>query len=200
MHEHFVDLGRYVPGLACEIRYATDHNLTGHPLSGYTVPKALGTVEMGNALRLAMLEAKSKGYGLLVYDAYRPQKAVNDFILWSAMPEDYLTKDEFYPEFPRDRLFSLGFLARRSGHSRGSTIDLTLTENGEPLDMGTGFDFMGIESHVVWDGILPEHLHRRRILYDIMKTAGFRSYQNEWWHFTLENEPFPDTYFDFDIE
>ena len=200
MDDRFVDLCVYVPGLNCEIRYATDHCLAGHPLAGYHAGKAVGTRELGDAMRLAMLEARSMGYGLLVYDAYRPQKAVDDLVAWCALPEDGRTKGEFYPALTKERLIPEGYIAERSGHSRGSTIDLTLTQGGEPVDMGTAFDFMGEESHVVWDGIRPEHLERRRALARIMETAGFRPYRNEWWHFTLKGEPYPETYYDFDIE
>ena len=201
LREGFVRLCDYVPGLRQELRYATAHNLTGHPLAGYLSPDAVGTVELGDALRRALAAARARGFGLLVYDAYRPQKAVTDFVTWSLQPEDGLTKAEFYPRVDKERLFREGYIARRSGHSRGSTVDLTLTDsNGRPIDMGTGFDFMDDLSHhgAFLDSSTPGR--NRRMLLDIMLENGFLPYQNEWWHYRLKDEPYPDTCFDFDID
>ena len=139
----FVDLTEAVPGVLTEVRYATGHNLTGHPLAGYTAPRALATREAAQALAVAFAQARRLGYGMLVYDAYRPQKAVDDFVRWSRLPEDGTTREEFYPRLDKGQLFPLGYIALRSGHSRGSTIDLTLTDaSGRPVDMGGGFDLM----------------------------------------------------------
>ena len=129
MKSGFVDLAEYLPGLAVEARYATAENLTGHPLAGYRAEKALATVEAAQALRIAFDLARELGYGMMVYDAYRPQKAVDDFVRWSEAPEDGLTKARYYPALEKTRLFPLGYIARKSGHSRGSTIDLTLTKD-----------------------------------------------------------------------
>lgn len=197
----FVDLCTYVEGLRCEIRYATTHNLTGHVLAGYKVSKAIGTRQLGDALRKAIYYAQKAGHGLLIYDAYRPQKAVEDFVTWSKQPEDEVTKQEFYPYINKEDLFPMGYIAHRSGHSRGSVVDLTLTDSsGMPVDMGTGFDLMDESSH---HGGIPSNTQatqNRELLKQIMIQAGFAPYENEWWHYRLINEPFPDTYFDFDIE
>lgn len=201
MREGFVDLVEAVPGIRVEVRYATAHNLTGHPLAGYLVPKALATAEAATALSTAFQEARQLGYGMLVYDAYRPQKAVDDFVRWSREPENGGTKAEFYPDLDKTMLFPLGYIAERSGHSRGSTIDLTLTDAaGQPVDMGTGFDFMGERSHHGAAGLTEAQTRNREILRELMARAGFAPYENEWWHYRLKEEPYPDTYFDFDIK
>ena len=195
----FVDLAEYIPGLAVEARYATHHNLTGHPLAGYRAQKALARVEAAQALRCAFALAQQLGYGMLIYDAYRPQKAVDDFVRWSQQPEDDLTRAEFYPALEKTQLFPLGYIARKSGHSRGSTIDLTLTRDGVPVDMGGGFDLMDERSHHNAPGLTAEQEHNRRMLCAVMGYAGFAPYECEWWHYRLMKEPYPDCYFDFDI-
>lgn len=199
MEQGFVDLAQAVPGVTTEIRYATAHNLTGHPLAGYLAEKAIATREAASALNLAFDLAKQLGYGMLIYDAYRPQKAVDDFIRWSEKPEDNLTRAEFYPEQDKTRLFDLGYIARRSGHSRGSTIDLTLTKDGVPVDMGGGFDLMDQRSHHNAPGLTAEQQRNRRVLCAMMAYAGFAPYECEWWHYRLMKEPYPDKYFNFDI-
>lgn len=200
MHPGFVDLAAYIPGVAVEARYASHHNLTGHPLAGYRANKALATREAADALAKAAEVFRGMGYGLLVYDAYRPQKAVNDFVIWSGEPEDGSTRAEFYPALQKDQLFPLGYIARSSGHTRGSTIDLTLTRDGQPIDMGTGFDLMDDTSHHGAAGMTHEQERNRALLRGVMCWAGFAPYENEWWHYRLMSEPYPDTYFDFDIE
>ena len=199
MHE-FVDLTEAVPGVLAEVRYATSHNLTGHPLAGYTAPRALATREAAQALAIAFAQAQRLGYGMLVYDAYRPQKAVDDFVRWSRLPEDGETREEFYPHLDKGQLFPLGYIALRSGHSRGSTIDLTLTDAaGRPVDMGGGFDLMDERSHHNAPGLTAEQERHRRTLCALMAYAGFAPYECEWWHYRLMKEPYPDEAFDFDI-
>lgn len=201
MREDFVDLAQAVPGLRTEIRYATANNLTGHPLAGYRAPKALATRQAAEALGRAFAQCQAMGYGLLVYDAYRPQKAVDDFVRWSLEPETGATKAAFYPGLEKAALFPLGYIARQSGHSRGSTIDLTLTDaQGRPVDMGTTFDFMGEASHHGAPGLSEPQQAHRALLRGVMAWAGFAPYENEWWHYRLMGEPFPEAYFDFDIE
>lgn len=200
MHQGFVDLAQAVPGIAVEARYATAHNLTGHPLAGYRANKALGAREMAEALKTAYDLAVKLGYGMLIYDAYRPQKAVQDFVVWAQQPEDGKTKAEFYPELTKEDLFPMGYIAERSGHTRGSVVDLTLTKNGVPVDMGTGFDMMSDLSHHNNRSVTPEQQHNRAVLRAIMAYAGFDCYSAEWWHYRLMDEPYPDQYFDFDIE
>ena len=199
MHEHFVNLAETIPGLQVELRYATAHNLTGHPLAGYRAEKALLTQEAASALARAAEEFRRLGFGLLVYDAYRPQKAVTDFVIWSQEPENGLTKAEFDPQLAKEKLFSMGYIALKSGHSRGSTVDLTLTKEGKPVDMGTGFDWMTAKSHHGAPGLTPEQEAHRALLRGVMAWAGFEPYECEWWHYRLMGEPFPETYFDFDI-
>ena len=199
MEEGFVDLCGAVPGLRAEIRYATAHNLTGRPLAGYLAPRALGTRESAAALQKAMEAARRMGYGLLVYDAYRPQKAVDDFLAWGSLPEDGQTRGEFYPELRKEDLFPMGYIARRSGHSRGSVVDLTLTRDGQPVDMGSCFDFMSLRSHHGFAELTEEQRQNRALLRGIMAWAGFAPYECEWWHYRLMDEPYPNTYFDFDI-
>lgn len=200
MYMGFVDAAEAIPGLALDIRYATDHNLTGRPLAGYRAARALMTCEAAAALALAAEECRRRGFGLLIYDAYRPQKAVADFVAWSCQPEDGRTKAEFYPGLDKASLFPLGYIALRSGHSRGSTVDLTLTRAGRPVDMGTGFDWMGDKSHHGAAGLTAQQAANRALLRGVMAWAGFAPYENEWWHYRLMGEPYPDTYFDFDIE
>ena len=199
MHPGFVSLKDMFPALMLDIRYATPHNLTGEPLDGYLASKALSTREAAQALGTALHALECLGYGLCIFDAYRPQKAVNHFLRWSQTPEDGRIKAEFYPGLDKRMLFPLGYIALRSGHSRGSTIDLTLTENDVPLDMGTCFDFMGEASHHGYTALAEDVLQRRRLLRAVMEDAGFAPYENEWWHYRLNPEPCPDTYFDFDI-
>ena len=200
MQEGFVDVAALIPDVGLEIRYATPHNLTGHPLAGYKAGKAVLTYEAATELQSAAKKFACLGYGLLIYDAYRPQKAVTDFVLWSQEPENGATKAEFYPQLNKADLFPLGYIARRSGHSRGSTVDLTLTRNGVPVDMGTGFDWMCDKSHHGTAGLTEEQRANRAILCGVMAWAGFAPYENEWCHYRLMSEPYPDTYFDFDIE
>lgn len=199
MQPGFVDLGAYIPGIAVDARYATAHNLTGHPLAGYRAEKAFCTVEAANALVKAAEVFRQMGYGVLIYDAYRPQKAVDDFVTWSQEPENFATKAEFYPALEKTDLFPMGYIARQSGHTRGSTIDLTLTKSGVPIDMGTCFDLMDDLSHHGAAGITEAQEQNRALLRGVMCWAGFASYENEWWHYRLMTEPYPDTYFDFDI-
>lgn len=200
MHEGFVDLCEAVPGVQAEVRYATAHNLTGHPLAGYRAGRALAAREVGEALKTAYALARQYGYGLLIYDAYRPKKAVADFVAWSQESETGETKAEFYPELTKADLFPMGYIAERSGHSRGSVVDLTLTRDGVPVDMGTCFDRMSDLSHHNNRDVSPEQQRNRAILRAIMAYSGFDCYSAEWWHYRLMDEPYPDTYFDFDIE
>lgn len=199
MHDGFVDLAQAVPGVLTDIRYATAHNLTGHPLAGYAAGKAIATAEAAQALACAYRQAQALGFGMLIYDAYRPEKAVDDFVAWSMQPEDGATRAEFYPALDKAQLFLLGYIARKSGHSRGSTIDLTLTKDGIPADMGGHFDLMDERSHHNAPGLTEEQRRHRSILCAVMAYAGFAPYENEWWHYRLMKEPYPQEYFNFDI-
>lgn len=201
MEPDFVSLTEMYPSLRLDLRYATARNLTGAPLAGYRAVRALLTRRAAEALGKALHALESQGYGLLVYDAYRPQKAVENFVQWSLLPEDGRTRADYYPGLEKQELFPQGYIARRSGHSRGSTIDLTLTDAaGIPLEMGSTFDFMDERSHHSCTALPAQVLARRRLLRETMEQAGFLAYENEWWHYRLADEPYPDTYFDFDIE
>ena len=195
----FCDLKELIPDAVIDIWYASAHNLTGKPLRGYGANRALGTIPMGAALKNVARDAGQKGYRLHLFDAYRPQKAVDDFAAWAAMPEDGKTKQEFYPHVQKERLFELGYIIRKSGHSRGSAVDLTLEDRRGCLDMGTHFDLMDEASHHDAAGLSDRQRENRRLLKSLMETHGFVCYQNEWWHYRFEPELFPDTYFDFDI-
>lgn len=181
-----------------ELRYATDQNLTGKPLPGYFKNKLMGSPEMLYALNLAAEDARALGYGLLVFDAYRPQKAVDFLAEWAGTAENS-TQLLYYPNVEKSKLFALGYIAEKSSHTRGSAVDLTLTKNGAPLDMGTDFDYMDILSHHGAEGITQEQRKNRETLKTLMERHGFTAYENEWWHYRLIDEPYPDTYFDDDI-
>lgn len=201
LHDGFVYLDEAVSGVLWDAKYAGGDNFTGAPVDGYRVNRVVGTKELAGALLRARDLARKKGYRLLLWDAYRPQRAVDCFVRWCAAPEDGRTKDRHYPSIGRTELIPLGYIAAKSGHSRGSTIDLTLTdEAGNPVDMGGIFDFMDERSHHGCPSVAPEQADNRETLRAIMLEAGFTDYKNEWWHYRLRNEPYPDTYFDFVIE
>lgn len=181
-------------------RYAGSDNFMGRPIRGYDAAEVMLTHEAAEALSRAQQSAQAQGYSLLVFDGYRPQRAVDHFVEWGADLTDNLNKATYYPNVPKAELFERGYIAERSGHSRGSTVDLTLTRDGSPLDMGTPFDFFDALSHTENPAIAPEATTNRMLLRDIMTEAGFRNYVNEWWHYTLNDEPYPDTYFDLPIK
>lgn len=198
----FVYVDDHVPGVLLDIRYFGENNFVGAPIDGYNAPWAILAEEAADALAGVQEEVQTLGYTLLIYDAYRPQKAVEHFKAWSQNPDDVKTKADYYPDLEKNRLFKLGYIASRSGHSRGSTVDLTLADaaTGEPLDMGGPYDFFGEVSHHGTPLITEEQAANRRILKEAMERHGFKAYAKEWWHYTLRNEPYPDTYFDFDVE
>ena len=188
--EGFVLLTDVIPDAILEIRYYSTYNFAGTRIDGYLQPIALLTVEAANALKKVSDELKEQGYRLKIYDAYRPQQAVDHFVRWSKNPNDTLTKQYFYPMFDKPYLFDNGYIARRSGHTRGSTVDLTLFDmrTEKEVDMGGTFDWFGIESHPSYTATLT----RQQIA---MIKHGFKPIETEWWHFTLKNEPYPNTYF-----
>jgi D-alanyl-D-alanine dipeptidase len=182
-----------------DVRYAGKENFLGRPVRGYEAARILLTPRAARALSRAQGMAAQRGLSLLVFDGYRPQRAVDDFVAWAADPDDVARKPQYYPDVPKSALFDRGYIAARSGHSRGSTVDLTLVRDGVPLDIGTPFDFFDARSHTEHPGTPPELLRNRRLLREIMAAAGFTNYVNEWWHYSLEDEPWPDTYFDVPI-
>ncbi len=198
----FVNLGEYIPDLILEIRYYTTYNFTGERIDGYKAPVALMTKEAAKALKAASDEFIKKGYRLKIYDAYRPQTAVNHFMRWGEN-DDMKMQKYFYPEInDKPTIFDRGYVARRSGHSRGSTVDLTLFDmsTGKELDMGGTFDYFGSRSDPFFKDVTPEQHNNRMILRETMIANGFKPLEGEWWHFTLKDEPYPNTYFDFPVE
>lgn len=185
-----------------DVRYAGTENFTGRPVDGYVSGKIILTEEAAEALEKVAKEADSLGYGLIFFDGYRPQKAVDHFVRWAKEENDTLMKRQYYPGIEKSRLFELGYIAARSGHSRGSTIDLTLVGkgSGKEIDMGTDYDFFGPESHHGAGSITEQQASYRALLRKLMESNGFLAYEEEWWHYTLREEPFKDTYFDFDVE
>jgi D-alanyl-D-alanine dipeptidase len=197
----FVFVDEYAPGVRWDAKYATWDNFTGKPVDGYLANRIVGTRALGAALERARKEAESLGFGLLLWDGYRPQRAVACFLRWAEQPEDGRTKLRHHPNIDRAAMFEEGYVAARSGHTRGSTVDLTLYHlaTGELAAMGGGHDLMDPISHHGATGITPVERGNRDILRSIMAASGFRHYDREWWHYTLEDEPYPDTYFDFPI-
>lgn len=197
----FVLLSEVVPDVILEMRYYSTYNFVGERIDGYEQPVALLTAQAAKALKAVSDEVVAMGYRLKVFDAYRPQTAVTQFVRWAQDADDTRMQAYFYPETEKRALFSQGYIAERSGHSRGSTVDLTLLElrTGREVDMGGTFDYFGARSHTDFSGISAEQSAMRALLRDVMVRHGFRPYAGEWWHFTLENEPYPDTYFTFPV-
>jgi len=223
--EEFVALSDVAPTVLQEIRYPTRHNFVGDRVHGYRQPMCIVTRDTAKALSVAQHSFLRKGYSLKVYDCYRPQRAVDHFVDWAKDLDDERMKDEFYPRVEKDRLFEDGYIAEKSGHSRGSTVDLTLVRlpakptrpyrPGEPLvscfapesvrfpdnsiDMGTGYDCFDTLSHTLDPRIKGKQRANRMLLKNTLEKAGFTNLPEEWWHFTLKDETFPDTFFDFPV-
>jgi len=198
----FVYLDEIIPSATYDIRYYGDYNFVGARVDGYKAPYAIMTAQAAKALKAVSDDLAAKGYKLVIYDAYRPQKAVAHFIRWSKDPKDQKTKDDFYPETDKRKLFKLGYVSSKSGHTRGSTVDLSIArvKTGQPVDMGSGFDFLGgISSHGT-KLVNAAQTANRNILKKAMEKHGFKAYAKEWWHYTLIKEPYPKTYFNFDVE
>jgi D-alanyl-D-alanine dipeptidase len=196
----FVDAAAIVPGLMVEMRYAGGHNFIGRPIDGYEAPRCLLTQTAAAALAIVARDLAMRGLLLKVFDCYRPTRAVADFVRWAHNLNDLAGKMEFYPAVDKRNLFRDGYIAQRSSHSRGSTVDLTLAQtNGVELDMGTPFDFFSSRSWTTAESISATARANRALLAASMQRRGFRPYVKEWWHFTLSHEPFPGTYFDFPI-
>ncbi|NGN64352.1 D-Ala-D-Ala dipeptidase VanX [Streptomyces sp. A7024] len=201
MNDDFVFLDATAPGIRWDAKYATWDNFTGKPVDGYLANRIVGTRALCAALERAREKARPQGFGLLLWDGYRPQRAVDCFMQWSRQPEDGRTKPRHYPNIDRAEMFEKGYVAAKSGHSRGSTVDLTLyhLDTGELARMGGDHDLMDPVSHHGAPGITPSEASNRIHLRSIMEACGFRAYESEWWHYTLQDEPYPDTYFDFPI-
>jgi D-alanyl-D-alanine dipeptidase len=201
MINDFVFVDEVVSGIRWDAKYATWDNFTGKPVDGYLANRIVGTRALCTALERAREKAASLGFGLLLWDGYRPQRAVDSFLRWSAQPEDGRTKRRHYPNIERAEMVAKGYVAAKSGHSRGGAIDLTLyhLSTGELAQMGGDFDVMDAISHHGAQGIAHVEATNRHYLGSIMEGCGFNSYDCEWWHYTLKYEPYPDTYFDFPI-
>jgi D-alanyl-D-alanine dipeptidase len=197
----FVDVSTLAPGLMLDMRYLTPNNFIGQPIDGYERPVCYLTREAGAALAAVTRDLEPQGLGIKVFDCYRPQRAVAHFVRWAQNLKDVARKAQHYPEVDKRDLFRDGYIAARSGHSRGSTVDLTLvrTADGRELDMGTPFDFFSPRAWPSDRSVSTEAQRNRALLSQAMKRRGFRPYEKEWWHFTLNREPFPDTYFDFPV-
>ena len=207
-----------VPDVILEIRYFSTYNFVGERIDGYLAPTAMLTREAAAALKAVSDDMKAQGYRLKIFDAYRPQRAVDHFMRWAQDLDATQMKQYFYPELNKDVLIP-DYIARKSGHTRGSTIDLTLFDmkTEKEVDMGCTFDWFGVESHPDFCGnpdtgvytggkspagrsITAEQFRNRMILRQAMLRHGFKPLDTEWWHFTLKNEPFPSTYFTFPLK
>jgi D-alanyl-D-alanine dipeptidase len=197
----FVDAASVVPGLMADIRYAGSHNFVGRPIDGYEAPRCLLTQAAADALAAVARDLASRSLHIKAFDCYRPTRAVANFMRWARDLNDTAGKAEFYPNVDKRTLFRDGYIASQSGHSRGSTADLTLAQaDGHELDMGTPFDFFSPKSWTSDPSISVEAHANRMLLATAMRRRGFRGYDKEWWHFTLRGEPFPETYFDFPVK
>ena len=220
--EGFVRLSDVAPDIVQEMRYHGEHNFTGRPVTGYDAPQCWLTRQAAEALAQVQADVMAQGYSLKVYDCYRPQRAVSEFVAWAGDPQDNAMQAEFYPRVPKDEIIPRGLIAEKSGHSRGSTVDVTLVPlgtgaspawaTGDPLvdcaapvgerfadtsiDMGTGFDCFDPVAATDSAEVTSNQALNRKILVTAMEAAGFVNLPEEWWHYTLANEPFPDTFFD----
>ena len=201
MRPGFVFMDEVLDGVRWDAKYATWDNFTGKPVDGYEVNRIAGTHALADALREAQKLAAAEGFGLLLWDGYRPQRAVDCFLHWSVQPEDGRTKVKHYPNIDRAEMVTKEYVATRSGHSRGSAVDLTLyrLDTCELAPMGGGFDLMDERSHHGASGLTDLESQNRRTLCSIMEDSGFARYSLEWWHYALRDEPYPDSYFDFPI-
>jgi D-alanyl-D-alanine dipeptidase len=200
--DSFVALRSVIPDLVVELRYFSSNNFIGRPIDGYEANTVFMTQAAARALQGAQEDLAAQGLGLKVFDAYRPQRAVDDFVRWAADNNDLLMKQQYYPSLEKSELFPGGYIAERSGHSRGSTVDLTLVRlaDSQELDMGSPYDFFDPVSWPSDTSITPQQQANRLQLREAMLANGFRPLDTEWWHFTLEGEPYTDTYFDFPVQ
>jgi zinc D-Ala-D-Ala dipeptidase len=201
----FVYVEEAVPGIRIDLRYFTDSNFLGRRVDGYLAPRCILTKMAAEALDKVQQELKPFGLGLKIFDAYRPQRAVTDFVRWGKDLSETKMRVEYYPKTPKENLFKEGYISEKSSHSRGSTVDLTIVSLDNhhaesELDMGTSFDFFGPEAWPASQLVSPVHRAHRMLLHVLMRKHGFEPFSKEWWHFTFKNEPFPDTYFDFPIQ
>ncbi|HET7681237.1 MAG TPA: M15 family metallopeptidase [Xanthobacteraceae bacterium] len=195
----FVDASTVVPGLVVDMRYFGEDNFVGRRIAGYQKPVCLLTIQAAQALAEVARDLEPRGLRLKVFDCYRPKRAVAHFMRWARAADDLKSKQVYYPDVEKKQLFAEGYIAARSGHSRGSTVDLTLVDDSGELDMGTPFDFLSPRSNALDPAVSAQAHRHRMLLAAAMSKRGFRPYDKEWWHFSLQGEPFRDTYFDFPV-
>ena len=210
----FVTLASLVPDAVQDMRYYSANNFVGRPVAAYDAATCILSEPAALALQAAQVELRAKGMTLKVFDCYRPQAAVDDFVHWGRDLSDQKTKPAFYPDVPKEELFQRGYIAEKSGHSRGSTVDMTVVvmdgqrasqvlrgplADGMDADMGTPFDWFGTQSHTEDRTLSPDVQHNRQWLRALMQRQGFRNLPEEWWHYTLQPEPYPDRYFNFSV-
>ena len=201
-NDQFVDIKEVIPSVQLDIRYYTHNNFIGSRIDGYDAPKCLLTREAALALKYVQEELVNNRQALKIFDCYRPQQAVDHFVRWAKDLNDQKMKAEYYPSINKKSLFKDGYIAEKSGHSRGSTVDLTIVDlnTNRELDMGTRFDYFDPLSHTASNGISKIQRDNRIALKTIMERNGFKNLKEEWWHFTLKNEVFPNRYFDFKVK
>ena len=201
--EDFIDLKEIMPNLRSDLRYYGDNNFVGQSIPGYNAPKCYLSKDAAYALKKVQDELERLGFGLLIYDAYRPQSATDHFVKWAEDETDTAMKMQYYPNIDKKDLFAKGYISVKSGHSRGSTVDLTIVslKTKQILNMGSPYDLFDEVSNMDHTATITKNQHSLRMLLKRrMEKHGWKSNPQEWWHFTLENEPFPNTYFDFPIE
>jgi D-alanyl-D-alanine dipeptidase len=219
----FVYLSKIAPNIQQSARYATENNFLGRRVNGYFAEEIITTTQVAEKLLEAQDFLREGGLELVIYDGYRPQKAVEDFYNWCFEEVDNKAKEQYYPYIDKKTLFDIGFISRRSSHTRGSAVDLTIIDLGKKvsqirevqtlltdgssiiysddgtLNMVSSFDIFHEVSYHDTNLVGSEYLKNRIILKDLMMQCGFTPYNKEWWHYSIKNEPFPNDYFDFDI-
>lgn len=200
--EGFVYLTDVDVSIQKELRYLGNNNFIGKPIDGYINDCIIVTKPTAKALKTIQKKLKKEALSIKIFDAYRPQQAVDHFVKWAKVINDTVMKQHYYPKVPKSQLFNLGYIASKSGHTRGSTVDVTIVDlkTGKELDMGSPYDFFGTKSHPFYRKISEKQKENRMLLRRMMLKNGFKPYDNEWWHFTLKDEPFPKTYFNFPIQ
>lgn len=200
--KNFVYLTGVDASIASELRYISNNNFIGKPIDGYINNTVIVSKPTALSLKKVQERLVQFNLSLKVFDAYRPQQAVDHFVRWAKVLNDTLMKQQYYPEVPKNKLFKLGYIAAKSGHTRGSTVDLTIIDltTKKELDMGSPYDYFGRASHPMQNNLTSIQRANRLLLRNLMLSNGFKPYENEWWHFTLKNEPFPKTYFNFPIK
>lgn len=200
--DNFIYLTEVIPYVEFDLRYYSDENFIGQPIPGYQSNVLIVTLQAAMALKKVQQDLSYSNFALKIFDAYRPQQAVDYFIRWANDPDDERMKGIYYPNVEKDELIPRGFIAEKSSHSRGSTVDLTIIslEDGRELDMGTPFDLFDQKSWPSDTTVTVQQRANRQLLRTVMSKHGFMGLEEEWWHFTLRDEPYPDTYFDFPVK